>query len=201
MFRPLLLILCLTLGLAAPSTLYAAKSIDQWTTKYDRYFKKYTKRYFGPHFNWKWFKAQAIAESGLKPKIKSHVGARGLMQIMPATYAEIRSKNRQFLNIEEPQWNIAAGIYYNRGLYRKWRLPALSNLQRLFLTFASYNAGYGRILKAKRRAGGDIRSWKDIEPYAPTETRNYVKRISTLLNGKRDKRKRRLHGIEKWNKS
>jgi len=36
--------------------------------KYDRYFRKCTRRYFGAVFDWKWFKAHAIAESNLKHK-------------------------------------------------------------------------------------------------------------------------------------
>jgi len=31
--------------------------------KFDRYFSKYSKRFFGPGFNWHFFKAQAVAES------------------------------------------------------------------------------------------------------------------------------------------
>ena len=38
---------------------------DKWTDEYDRHFRKYSKRYFGPLFDWHWFKAQAIAESNL----------------------------------------------------------------------------------------------------------------------------------------
>ena len=51
----------------------------KWTDQYDRHFKKYSKRYFGPLFDWHWFKAQAIAESALSHDAESHVGARGLM--------------------------------------------------------------------------------------------------------------------------
>jgi len=32
--------------------------------KFDRHFSKYSKRYFGPAFDWRFFKAQAVAESG-----------------------------------------------------------------------------------------------------------------------------------------
>ena len=46
---------------------------DKWTDKYDRHFKKYSKRYFGPHFEWRWFKSQGIAESNLKPDATSPV--------------------------------------------------------------------------------------------------------------------------------
>ena len=50
--------------------------------KYDKYFSKYSKRYFGPNFDWFYFKAQAIAESRLKANAKSRVGALGVMQII-----------------------------------------------------------------------------------------------------------------------
>ena len=82
----------------------------KWTDKYDRHFKKYSKRYFGPLFNWHWFKAQAIAESALNKDAKSHVGALGIMQIMPGTFKDITKKNPHVTRIESPKWNIAAGI-------------------------------------------------------------------------------------------
>ena len=96
---------------------------DKWTDKYDRYFQKYSKRYFGPHFEWRWFKSQGIAESNLNSDASSPVGAEGIMQLMPATYEEIRQENPTFLAIKDPRWNIAAGIFYDRQLYRKWRKP------------------------------------------------------------------------------
>ena len=87
-------------------------------TRYDNYFSKYTKRNFGPAFNWHHFKAQAIAESGLKKNAKSYVGAIGLMQIMPATYEEIIKRHRYIKgSSNSPKWNIAAGISYNRSIW------------------------------------------------------------------------------------
>src|SRR5438067_138996 len=80
--------------------------------KYDDYFRKYTARYFGDAGDWRVFKAQAIVESGLKPTVVSPVGARGLMQIMPATYGDIRKRNKDapLRDIDDPESNIAAGI-------------------------------------------------------------------------------------------
>ena len=158
---------------------------DHWTEDYDHYFRKYTKHYFGPHVDWHWFKAQGIAESGLNPNARSPVGARGIMQIMPATYAEIKSKNPLIAaGIDDPKWNIAAGIYYDRSLYRKWKARKIASEARLNFAFASYNAGFGNMLKAFKRAKrkhGDAREWEKVAPFAPSETRGYVARIDGLM--------------------
>ena len=152
---------------------------DKWTKKYDRHFKKYSKRYFGPLFDWHWFKAQGIAESGLQAKSKSHVGASGIMQLMPSTYTEISGKNPHFLEVDTPRWNIAAGIYYDRLLYRKFK--KIPEQEKLYLTLASYNAGYGRILKAKKKLTLEQTSWNNIKSHLPGQTRAYVHRIRKLM--------------------
>jgi membrane-bound lytic murein transglycosylase F len=172
-----LLLAGLLFGQAGWATEQSVES-EKWTGKYDRHFKKYSKRYFGPHYDWHWFKAQGIAESRLKPVARSHRGAVGLMQILPSTYAEIKQKNPYFRDIQSPRWNIAAGIYYDRQLYRRWK--QIPEQERLYMAFASYNAGYGRILRDYKRTPGPIVSWQHIEPYIPLETRNYVSRIREL---------------------
>jgi len=150
-----------------------------WTNEYDRHFKKYSKRYFGPAFDWQWFKAQAIAESGLNDDAESHVGARGLMQIMPDTFDEISKQNPHFSEVGSPHWNIAAGIYYDRTLYKKFEKASAQD--KLYMTFASYNAGYGRILNASKRTASKEKVWGEIEPLLPSETRSYVRRIRELM--------------------
>ena len=156
-----------------------------WTDEYDGLFRKYTKHYFGPHVDWHWFKAQGIAESGLRPDARSPVGARGIMQIMPATYEEIRERVPFLANIEEPRWNIAAGIFYDRQLYRKWkRKRELRTQERLAFAFGSYNAGYGTMLKAVKRATakhGEVNRWDEVEAFVPRETKGYVNRIKGLM--------------------
>lgn len=158
----------------------------QWSKEFDVYFKKYAKHYFGPHVDWHWFKAQGIAESNLNPKAKSPVGAKGIMQIMPATYKEILKKNPYIPETDEPRWNIAAGIFYDRMLYRKWKKKkTISTKERLSFSFASYNAGLGTVLKAYKKASrkhGDVKQWQQVEGFAPGETRFYVKRIHNLMN-------------------
>jgi membrane-bound lytic murein transglycosylase F len=169
----------LTITILLTSSLSAHSK--EWPSKYDDYFRKYAKRYFGPNVDWHWFKAQGIAESGLKDKARSVVGAKGVMQIMPATFAEIRKDNPHFVNIDEPRWNIAAGIYYDRYLYRK--ITDIDSFQnRLYLTFAGYNAGYGGVLRAIKRAKQPRQEaeWRQLKNHLPKETRGYVTRIISL---------------------
>ena len=174
--------------LLAPSLAAAAASLEhvdhpQWTTKYDGHFKKYAKRYFGPAFDWRWFKAQGIAESNLRPKARNPSGATGIMQILPTTFREIRKENPSFTSLHDPRWNIAAGIWYDRYLYKRWHERVGTFDEHLDYTFASYNAGFGRISKAVRKAGGAVQPlpWADVAVHAPRETRNYVKKIRMLM--------------------
>ncbi len=161
-----------------------------WTKKYDRYFNKYTKRYFGAGFDWRWFKAQAIAESNLNHKAKSWVNAKGIMQIMPTTFNEIKKKNPSFVDINEPRWNIAAGIYYDRLIYKKWRAPRPFK-DRMNFTFGSYNAGFNNILKAQKvckKIGVNENLWQNVKSVAPKvpswrhkETLEYVTKINNMM--------------------
>lgn len=159
-------------------------------SRYDDTFRKYAKRYFGPAFDWRVFKAQSMTESRLDPNAVSWVGARGLMQLMPSTYESIRSKNREFGPISNPEWNIAAGIYYNRQLWRQWESGAAKTDRKDFM-FGSYNAGRATILRAQRVALGkslNEQLWLSIQNVAPDvpgwrhrETLDYVQRIQFSL--------------------
>ena len=94
------------------------------TDRYDDTFRKYSKRFFGVGFDWRIFKAQGMAESNLDMNAKSSVGAQGIMQLMPSTFQEIRSKNPEIKAINHPEWNIAAGIYYDHQLWKQWQQDA-----------------------------------------------------------------------------
>jgi len=156
--------------------------------RFDPIFKKYTKRYFGVGFDWRRFKAQAMAESGLDTSATSQVGARGLMQLMPSTYSAIQTARPDFGAIDDPEWNVAAGIMHDRYLWKAW--PAIeADTERVRFMFASYNAGEGPITRAHAEALArqlEAARWASIEQVAPNipkwryrETLGYVRKIDT----------------------
>jgi soluble lytic murein transglycosylase-like protein len=179
---PALALLLLTVvAVAVQAATGQKQALGDWTDKYDSHFRKYAKHYFGPGFDWRWFKAQAIAESGLKANARSKSGARGLMQIMPATFHEIQKKNPHLKDITSPRWNIAAGIYYDRLLYKRWISPPPGE-ERLYFAFGSYNAGYTRIKNTFQRLDPPEAAWKHVEHHVPGQTRHYVRRIRRLMD-------------------
>lgn len=164
----------------------SARAQSRDDSKYDDYFKKYSKRYFGAPFDWRFFKAQGMAESELNANAHSYVGARGIMQLMPATFALIAAKRSDFRSIDDPEYNIAAGIMHDRWLWTVWQKRVPDDERHRFM-FGSYNAGEGPILRACVAARGDHLSetqWTSIEQVAPKidrwryrETLGYVKKI------------------------
>lgn len=183
-------IICLALLFVCTTT--NAEEFERYNkiTQFDRYFSKYSKRNFGPNFDWRYFKAQAIAESRLKKDAQSHVGAVGLMQIMPKTYAEIVKRSRYIKGSgDNPKWNIAAGIFYNRSIWNIFKAERPFQ-DRLDFMFGSYNAGKGNILKAQKRtlsANLNPNLWASIEKTLPRvtgkhskETINYVGKIKEV---------------------
>ena len=158
------------------------------TDRYDDVFRSYSKKFFGPAFDWRVFKAQSMAESGLDPNAKSWVGARGLMQLMPTTYQEVQSKNPELGDVSDPRWNITAGIFYDRQLWRQWTGVGEAVGHRRSFMFGSYNAGRGTLLRAQGVAenkalnGNEWSSIKVVAPDVPRwrheETLGYVDKIS-----------------------
>ena len=174
-------VVALLLAYNSPALAQRAANQD----RFDETFRKYSKRFFGPAFDWQYFKAQALAESGLDPDATSFAGARGVMQLMPGTYAAIKARSPELGEINDPEANIAAGIMHSRGLYKRWKEH--EEPERLRFMFGSYNAGEGTILRAKGVARAeqlDDRSWANIENVAPRvgrwryrETLPYVRKI------------------------
>jgi membrane-bound lytic murein transglycosylase F len=163
-----------------------ARQSRRATERYDPIFRKYTKRYFGVGTDWRLFKAQGMAESDLTATARSRVGARGIMQLMPSTYGLIRSALPQFGAIDNPEWNIAAGILHDRDLWTLWKRDVPDDERWRFM-FAGYNAGEGTIMRARKTAAAERLedwNWQNIVRVAPrverwryNETVDYVRRI------------------------
>jgi hypothetical protein len=90
------------------------------------------------------------AESNYQPHAKSHVGARGLMQVMPATGRDFGVRD-----LYDPEKNLEAGVQY-----LKFLLARFNHIQAI----AAYNAG-----------PATVRKYRGIPPFE--ETQNYVKKV------------------------
>ncbi|MQX37634.1 lytic transglycosylase domain-containing protein [Roseospira navarrensis] len=108
-----------------------------------------------------WIEAVLAAESAGDPAAVSPKGAMGLMQIMPATWAELRADHRLGTDPFAPRDNILAGAAYLRAMHDRFGFPGL---------FAAYNAGPGRV-QSHRTTGDPL----------PAETVAYVARVMELI--------------------
>ena len=180
----------LALVLACASRLEGLQGGAPHPNRFDPHFRKYSKRYFGPAFDWRHFKAQGLAESGLDAAARSRSGARGIMQLMPSTFELIRSRAPDLESVDNPEMNIAAGIKHNRALWGMWGRAATPLDQRRFM-FASYNAGLMTILRAQRvarRRRLDPTVWASIETvsarvwqWRQRQTILYLRKIERLF--------------------
>jgi len=96
--------------------------------------------------------------------VTSGAGAMGLMQVMPATYDELRERHEGLGDDPyEPRSNIMAGTAYIREMYDMYGTPAF---------LAAYNAG-------PRRLDDYLAGGRDL----PLETRRYVAKIGPNIAG------------------
>jgi membrane-bound lytic murein transglycosylase MltF len=108
-------------------------------------FRKYGAKYgFDPLM----LAAQGYQESQLDQNAKSHVGAIGVMQLMPATGAELKVGD---IKVTEP--NIHAGVKYMDQLMTRYFQDAkFDETNRALFAFAAYNAGPGRIAQMRQES-------------------------------------------------
>ena len=111
----------------------------------------------------------AKQESRFTPTVHSGAGAVGLLQLMPATAAEVAGGPVSEAELETPERNIPLGGRYLKGLLNQWKgnpLPAV----------ASYNAGAGAVqgwVNPRLSAAPEL--WVEAIPFP--ETRLYVKKV------------------------
>jgi membrane-bound lytic murein transglycosylase MltF len=129
------------------------------------FFQKYGDKY---DVDWLLMAAQGYQESGLDQKARSHVGAIGVMQIMPATGKELKVGD-----IRKVEANIHGGIKYMRWMIDQYYgKEPMTRLDKALFAFASYNAGAGRVSQLRREAarlGLDPNVWFHNVEYVAAE--------------------------------
>lgn len=108
-----------------------------------------------------WIRAVMGAESGGDTGAISAKGARGLMQIMPATWADLRARYRLGSDPFDVHDNILAGAAFLREMHDRYGSPGF---------LAAYNAGPGR-----------YEDYRDRQRPLPPETRAYVAGLLPLI--------------------
>ena len=130
-----------------------------------QYFQTYGDQY---DVDWLLMGAQGYQESQLNQQAKSSVGAIGVMQLMPAT-----GKEMQVGDVTEIEANIHAGIKYMRFMIdRYYEKEPMTKLDKALFTFASYNAGPGRVRQLRQEAtkrGLDPNVWFQNVEYVAAE--------------------------------
>lgn len=130
------------------------------------------------------WKAQLYQESRLNPKAVSPVGAKGLAQVMPATWAQ-ESRDLAWGEVSpfSPKHSIILGAHYMRKLRNQWTARR-TVWDRHWLAAASYNGGLGNILSAQKKCGGAasydaiIRCLPKVTGQHSKETIGYVEFIA-----------------------
>ncbi len=117
-------------------------------------------------------------ESEFNQTAVSPAGARGLMQLMPATAKEVAKDLKlgfdQGQLTQNANYNVQLGSHYLKALLRNWD-------NNFVLALAGYNAGEARVRKwirdwgDPRQANVDVIDWIELIPFS--ETRNYVQRV------------------------
>jgi len=141
-------------------------------------FKKYGGQY---DLDYLLMAAQGYQESTLDQNVRSPVGAIGVMQVMPATGRELNVGD-----IHKVDPNIHAGVKYMRLMMdQHFKDEPMDDLNKVLITFASYNAGPERVHQLRRETaqrGLDPNVWfGNVERVASErigrETVTYVSNI------------------------
>ena len=144
------------------------------------FFQTYAERY---DFDWLIVAALGYQESRLDQNVRSHVGAIGVMQVLPSTASD---PNVGISDIDELENNIHAGVKYLHFLRNRYFSDdSMSRLNQWLFTFASYNAGPAKVRRLRdeaKKAGLDPNVWfRNVEVIAAKrigrETVQYVGNI------------------------
>jgi hypothetical protein len=116
-----------------------------------------------------WIRVVMRVESGGKLRARSRKGAMGLMQIMPRTWDELRTRYGLGIDPYDPHDNILAGAAYIRQLHDRYGAPGF---------LAAYNAG-------PRRYENHLATGRPL----PDETQAYITTLAPMIGGEQIGRK------------
>ena len=153
--------LTLLLACAAPHSSLAnnmSKARLSVITRYDNQIVEAARRFGVPST---WIRQVMQVESAGERSAISRAGAMGLMQIMPATWVEMRARYHLGRDPFDPHDSILAGAAYLRELYDRYGSPGF---------LAAYNAGPRRY---EQSLGGR---------HLPRETLTYVAKLAPFLD-------------------
>ena len=116
--------------------------------------------------DWRFMSAIAYTESRFIENLESRQGAKGIMQIRPVVARHFKVPVE---SINDTETNIRLAGMLLSELETMLRMPASTPMQdRLSIILASYNAGIGHVLDARRLArveGANPNSWADVSRY------------------------------------
>ena len=106
----------------------------------------------------------------------------GLCQFLPGTWSDVQKKYPSLDNPYDARQSITAAAVYMGQLNRGWSSPR-PTIDRYKLALASYNAGFGNLLKAQELSGGGllyatiVARLPEVTGRHSLETTDYVDRI------------------------
>lgn len=137
------------------------RHLDNRLPKYQAFFEEAAEII---DMDWRLLAAIGYQESHWNPKAKSPTGVRGIMMLTLATAKQMKIESRL-----DPKQSIIGGAKYLRFI--KQRLPErIPDPDRLWLTLAGYNVGFGHIEDARiltEQLDGDPDKWVEVKKHLP----------------------------------
>jgi membrane-bound lytic murein transglycosylase F len=146
---------------------------------YDKLLKRYAAEL---GWDWRMLAAVVYQESRFSINTKSHRGAQGLMQVMPAT-----AKSYNIEDLLNPENNLKAGVSHLKRLQRMFSKYDIEQTELIKFTLAAYNAGEGRISDCRNFAESkcvDNTKWDEIVKLIPLMREDSILEEESVKLGK-----------------
>ncbi|MCR5519175.1 MAG: transglycosylase SLT domain-containing protein [Bacteroidales bacterium] len=160
-------------------TLPRGMCADYIISPYDSLIKHYSD---SAGLDWRLVSAVIYHESKFDNDVRSHRGAAGLMQMMPATAEWLGADD-----VTDPIEGVRVGTLYLKRLHNAYRNHTDDPEERLKFALAAYNAGVGRIqdcIHYARLRGVDSSYWDNIVAIIPEMSNDSILEIDTIKFGK-----------------